>query len=329
MRGNQQRQIVLVGGALVTGGLLAGALALVLRPGGATGEASAATAGASPHTITNDQPAAVPRIRSDFTLPDGPIVGAIAGQVNILAEPVLGSRRLGYLRLGGVVRREPDLAGKNGCPGGWYKVQPRGYVCTGDEATTDREHPILKAAAVVRPKLDEAMPYRYGFVRATLPLYLRAPTRKEQLQSEMSLEEHLGKWNSQKDELNKVNLGAYDVPVDERGIARLGKKVGEVPHPSTSQGQGYLFGGQSDDDAMPWWLEGGRKIPNLADFKVPPSSVFADRARRHTGLSFVGSFAMGDEGFHRRFAITTDLRLAPTSKVKPDTGSPWHGIELT
>ena len=45
-------------------------------------------------------------------------------------------------------------------------------------------------------------------------------------------------------------------------------------------------------------------------------------------MSFVGSFATDEEHLNRRFAITTDLRLAPTSKVKPDTGSPWHGIEL-
>src|SRR5207248_2604625 len=30
----------------------------------------------------------------------------------------------------------------------------------------------------------------------------------------------------------------------------------------------------------------------------------------------------------RRFAVTADLRLVPASKIKPDTGSPWHGLEL-
>lgn len=270
----------------------------------------------------------VPHDRREFTLPEGPIVGAIGGQVNILAEPTVGARKLGYLRLGAVVRREPEVAGKAGCPGGWYKVQPRGYVCINDDATIEREHPILKAATAVRPRLDDTMPYRYGFVRAVLPLYLRVPTREEQFKSEMSLKEHLEKWDAQKAELNKVTLGAYDVPVDERGVALLGKKLGDVPHPSTSQGQGVLFGAQGEDDPIPWWLEGGRKIPNVADFKVPPYAVFADRARRHTGLSFVGSFGTGSESLERRFAITTDLRLAPVSKVKPDTGSPWHGIEL-
>lgn len=258
----------------------------------------------------------------------GPILGAIGGQVNIMAEPNSSAKRLGYMRLGEVMRRDEEPVGKAGCPGGWYKAQPRGYVCKNDDVTTDPENDILRASSIVRPDLASAMPYRYGFVRATLPLYLRAPTKAEQLKSEMSLKEHLERWDKSKDELNKVTLGSYDVPVDERGVGILGKQVGEVDSPSTSWGQGVLFGGQSDDDPIPWWLEGGRKIPNLADFKVPPFAVFADRARRHTGLSFVGSFHMGEEGFNRRFAITTDMRLAPTSKVKPDSGSPWHGIEL-
>ncbi|HRI72825.1 MAG TPA: L,D-transpeptidase, partial [Polyangium sp.] len=58
-------------------------------------------------------------------------------------------------------------------------------------------------------------------------------------------------------------------------------------------------------------------------------AVFADRARRHTGLALVGSFATGPESLERRFAITTDLRMAPHTKIKPDMGSPWHGLELT
>jgi lipoprotein-anchoring transpeptidase ErfK/SrfK len=295
----------------------------------AEGKAEAATSSEGASRLVEHHAAPEPRKRGEIPVPDGPLLGVIAGQANILAEPSPGARRIGYFRLGAIVRREPEIVGKAGCPGGWYKVHPRGYVCANDEVTTDRDHPILKAASIVRPQLDEAMPYRYGFVRAVLPLYLRVPTRDEQFKSEMSLKEHLEKWEAQKDELNKVTLGAYDVPLDERGLALLGKKLGEVPHPSTSLGQGVLFGAQGEDDPIPWWLEGGRKIPNLADFKVPPYAVFADRARRHTGLSFVGSFPTGPESLHRRFAITTDLRLAPVSKVKPDTGSPWHGLDLS
>jgi lipoprotein-anchoring transpeptidase ErfK/SrfK len=42
----------------------------------------------------------------------------------------------------------------------------------------------------------------------------------------------------------------------------------------------------------------------------------------------VGSFPTGSESFSRRFAVTWDLRLAPTTKVKPDYGSGFHGVVL-
>ena len=57
-------------------------------------------------------------------------------------------------------------------------------------------------------------------------------------------------------------------------------------------------------------------------------AVFADRVRRHTGLAFLGSFPTGDDSFDRRFGVTTDLRLVPATKVKPDTASPFHGLAI-
>ena len=51
--------------------------------------------------------------------------------------------------------------------------------------------------------------------------------------------------------------------------------------------------------------------------------------RRHTGLAFLGSFPTGADSLDRRFAITTDLRLVPASKIKPDSASPFHGTEIT
>jgi len=47
-----------------------------------------------------------------------------------------------------------------------------------------------------------------------------------------------------------------------------------------------------------------------------------------TLLLAIGSFVAGADALSRRFAITTDLRLVPATKIKPDTGSPWHGVEL-
>src|SRR5690606_756182 len=69
--------------------------------------------------------------------------------------------------------------------------------------------------------------------------------------------------------------------------------------------------------------------PNVSGFEVPDYAVFADRVRRKTGLSFVDSFLTHDEDVTRRFAVTVDMRLIPATKVKPDTGSPFHGVEVS
>lgn len=263
--------------------------------------------------------------------PDEPTLGITAFVTTVYKEPRSTSSKLGYLRVGAKIARSAEPAGTSGCPGGWYEIKPRGFVCIGKDATLDMDAPILEAAAR-RPNLKAALPYHYGFVRSVLPLYLRVPTEKEQYKSEFKLKEHLEWFDQNKDEITKVSLGANDVPIDERGVPIPNKRIGELglAKNSTEQGIGVLLGGQSDDDPIPFWLaDGKRAIPNISDFIVPEYAVFADRARRHTGLSVIGSFVPGPDALERRMAITTDLRLAPESKLKPDTGSPYHGVELS
>jgi lipoprotein-anchoring transpeptidase ErfK/SrfK len=261
-------------------------------------------------------------------LPAGPTLGAIDGQVNVYSRPDENSKRLGYLRLGTIVARDPDPVTKEGCPDGWYKIHPQGFVCVGKEATLDSNHPILRAATT-RPDLTKPLPYAYAFVRAVAPQYLKIPTEKEQLASEFKLKEHLEWWNENREEVDRVELGANDVPIDARGVP-LPKGAPPSGKLSTQMSLGELFGGRGPDDPIPFWLEGGqRAIPNLSDYHVPPYAIFANRVRRHTGLALVGSFPTGPESLNRRFAVTVDMRLVPTTKLKPDTGSAFHGVELT
>jgi lipoprotein-anchoring transpeptidase ErfK/SrfK len=264
-------------------------------------------------------------------MPEGrPMLGITSYAAIVYAEPRDTSKRIGYLRVGAKVPRSDEPAGTKGCPNGWYEISPKGFVCVGKDATLNLDDPILEAASV-RPDLAGAMPYRYGFVRAVLPLYLRVPTAAEQEKSEFKLKDHLDWYETNKDTVDKMDLGAFDVALDERGVPIPGKALGElgVRKNSTELGLGILFGGKTEDDPVPAWLaEGKRAIPNISDFAVPEYAVFADRARRFSGLGLVGAFKAGDDAFNRRFAITTDLRLAPTTKLKPDSGSPWHGVEL-
>lgn len=281
-------------------------------------------------------PSAAPAANGAAPAPSGPasdkpLLGITAFVATVYKEPRDTAKKLGYLRVGTRVARSDEPVSKSGCAGGWYAIQPHGFVCSGEDATTDMDHPVLKAAAR-GPNLRTALPFHYAFVRAVLPLYIRIPTDKEQLKSEMDLQKHLDWFKDNRDQVSRVTLGANDVPIDDRGVPLADKKLGEMGLAKNSQevGIGVLLGGESETDPIPFWLEGGkRSIPNISDYKTKGFEIFADRARRHTGLSLIGSFSSGPDALDRRFAITADLRLAPASKIKPDSGSPWHGLELT
>ncbi len=297
-------------------------------PGGssATGAASASagTSATSPNAISS---IVVDHGELDTKAPlDAPKLASKVIAATIYKLPDVESRKLGYVRLGGVLSRDPHPVEGKGCVGEWYRVYPMGHVCTA-EATTNVDEPLVRAAAR-RADLGKPLPYRYGFVRATAPQYLRVPTKKEQIESEFKLEEHLATFEQNVGEWQAVVSGANDVPLDRRGLPIRGGAPTEA-RPSTALGLNELFGGDADENRRPFWLEGGRAVPNVSGFDVPAYAVFADRVRRKTGLSFVDAFVAEDGGLRRRFAVTVDLRLIPTTKVKPDTGSPFHGIEIT
>ncbi len=288
---------------------------------GARGAASAVPLPDGPPSAS----AAAAPVGSSELPPDAPKLAATAIATTVYLRPDLGARKLGYLRLGAIVARDRDPTPGQGCKHEWYRIQPFGFVCT-DEATADLEDPLVRATRV-RPDLGKPMPYRYGFVRATAPQYLRVPTRAEQLKSEFKLEEHLATFNDSRAEWQKVVLGANDLPLDQRGTARPGLKLPPGQRISPEMSEIELFGGR--DGRVPWWLEGGRKVPNVSGFQVPDYAVFADRVRRKTGLSFVDAFHTESEGLARDFGVTVDLRIIPLSKVKPDSASAFHGVELS
>lgn len=292
---------------------------------GGAASASANPASAEPNPVSS---IVVDHGELDTKAPkNAPRLAAIQIATTVYKLPNTESRRLGYIRLGGVVERDKDPVTGSGCKKPWYRVYPTGYVCT-DEATIDMDDPLVKAASV-RPDLDKPLPYHYGFVRATAPQYIRIPTKKEQLTSEFKLEEHLEWYEEHHTEVQTVVEGANDIPLDKRGIAVPGIEQPKGFKPSPQQSIGELFAGKTPDDPPPFWLaDHKRAIPNVSGFEVPASSYFADRVRRKTGLSFVGAFSTDQDGLKRKFGITVDMRLIPLTKVKPDSGSPFHGVEL-
>jgi lipoprotein-anchoring transpeptidase ErfK/SrfK len=199
-------------------------------------------------------------------------------------------------------------------------VRPAGFICVGDDASLYLQHPIARALGKL-PDLHKPLPYQYAFVRAIAPNYVRVPNKAEQTQYEFQLERHLRAYTKLKDKWNTREVGANDVPLDPTGIA-----IGPAKEPPPLS-ENVLFGGNGAE-TVPWWLDGGRKIPHLAAYKAPRYAVIAGRVKRHTGVAVIDSFLPGEDASFRRMAVTADGRLLPASKLKPNTGSTWHGMPL-
>jgi lipoprotein-anchoring transpeptidase ErfK/SrfK len=250
--------------------------------------------------------------------PGGPRLGAVAMAAPIYVKPDRRSAKTGYLRAGATVVRGEKAVAFDDCAGGYYRVLPSGYVCASDEASTDLKNPVLRAFTK-RPDLSKPMPYAYAFVRAIAPNYYRVPTKKEQLQYEMKLKEHLKSYKRLHAKWDAITVGANDVPLDAKGNA-----AGEPPKDPPERSDNEIFGG-SGDDAIPWFFQGGRQVANISTFRVPDYAVITNRVARHAGLALIGSFVSDD----RRFSMTTDGRLVPASKLKPAMASTFHGVDTS
>lgn len=111
--------------------------------------------------------------------PTGERLGSIAYRTWIYSDTGPSRTRLGYLRAGAVVdARGPGLI-NNGCKGGWYRTNPRGFVCLGKGATLDMEHPVLVEGRS-RPRREGGFPYDYALARRPGPhRYYRLPSMSE------------------------------------------------------------------------------------------------------------------------------------------------------
>ncbi|MBX3127148.1 MAG: L,D-transpeptidase [Polyangiaceae bacterium] len=252
---------------------------------------------------------------------DNPKLAPIAMVTPVYGKPDKLTPAVGYLRVGSTIARSKEPVSHRDCAGGWYAIRPVGFVCAGNDATLKLDHPIARA---IRAEPNQAwpMPYRYAFVRAIAPNYLRVPTKAEQFQYEMRLERHLRNWTKLRDQWDALDVGANDVPLDEHGYA-----IGAIPEHAKPMDQSVRFGGDGND-AVPWWLQGERRIPNISSFRAPPYAVIAGRVKRKAGVALIGTFVAGPEADGRRFAISTDGRLLPADKLKADSGSPFHGTPI-
>ncbi len=116
--------------------------------------------------------------------PGGDRIASIAMRTWVYQDPDEHAQKLGYLRAGAVVVRAATPSGDQGCEGGWYRIEPRGYVCVGKGASLDLDHDVVRAAPR-GPRRGEPMPYRYVISRRPPPhLYFKLPSVEEQQHAE-------------------------------------------------------------------------------------------------------------------------------------------------
>lgn len=141
-----------------------------------------ARAPAGEATIAEPSKSSAPEPEASFkdTPAPGKKLASIAMRTFIYVAPDARAQKLGYLHAGTVVDRALEPSGDVGCPGGWYRIFPRGYVCAGKSASLDAENPVVEAT--VRPaRRGEPYPYIYVFSRnPPPPLYVRLPDDADQ-----------------------------------------------------------------------------------------------------------------------------------------------------
>jgi hypothetical protein len=239
--------------------------------------------------------------------PEGsPRLASLSMLTRVYARPSTESKRVGFLRAGAVVEMDPAPAGTTGCPGGFRKIKPFGYVCLGPEATLDLQNEIVRAATR-RPDVTQKLPYMYGTVTRGGPAYARIPTEADLAQYEPGLKKHLSRWAR-----DEESGAAYGLDV--------WLKWAKEPAPPALE----ALERRVTDREIPWFLRDGRRAPNLSGLIKSDDAVKVDEISRRNGVAFVESFL--HEG--RRYNVTTDLRVAPADRFRPIRGSDFHGYEI-
>jgi hypothetical protein len=204
-----------------------------------------------------------------------------------------GSRtRYGYLRAGAIVpARGPKLT-NDGCDGGWYRVNPRGFVCLGLGATLDLAQPVVVASQgrPIRDVPGQGLPYTYALSSDTPPLlYFRLPSAQQMKESEGG------------------DFGLRAANFRERIRASgLLSALGEITGP-------------------PNFLSGDARLPKPYGVKqLLRFATHAGAAAADSGFAISRSF----DWQNRLFGLTTELDVIALDRVRLVKQSEFHGIEL-
>lgn len=218
-------------------------------------------------------------------------VASIAWRTWVYTDTGPKRTRLGYLRAGAVVpRRGPEIRNE-GCPGGWYRVNPRGFVCVGHGATLDLAHAVA-VAADVPPKRGGSLPYIYAMAKNPGPhFYFRLPSSAEMTEVEGSA--------------YAVRAVEWRARVKSDGLAELLGDINAPPDFVPRAGGASLTKPYGTEQGLHHAVQAGQSDPN-AGFAI--SRVF--------------------EWESRAFGLTTELDIIPLDRTTIVRPSAFHGIIL-
>ncbi len=234
----------------------------------------------------------------------GPRVYSRALRSWIYESPSKSSKRLGYLRAGASSPTSAEPQGHAGCPGGWYPVKPRGFVCVGRRATLDPNDAVVRATREFPPDPGQKLPYIYGTVRRPGPTYTRLPNRDELERAEPDIHERMPKWLTAEGEIG----ASYAQHVWTRGEPVVDPKTAWAD--KTSAG-------------VPDFLASGQSTPNIRR-RERSEELKGPRMQPRVGYSFLKTFL--HQG--RRYGLSADLNLIPTDRLRPIQGSDFHGVRI-
>ncbi|MEZ4298321.1 MAG: L,D-transpeptidase [Polyangiaceae bacterium] len=154
----------------------ASSVAVVAAPAATSVEATGATA----------EPVAEPE------KPSGPRLTSQGYTSFIYRAPRIDKLFIGYVRHGqSVALKSVETVPGPGCSGGFYAIEPHGYVCNDKTVTLSPDARFVAAARATDP-VSGPFPYRYALSNGA-PMYNRVPTRDEQKRFER-IYGPAGKW---------------------------------------------------------------------------------------------------------------------------------------
>ena len=209
-------------------------------------------------------------------------LASTAKETWIFAQPSWKARRIGYLRAGAIAKRSAEPVAKNSnCVEGWYRIEPRGYVCVGATATLNIFDPVVEASAK-RPRRD-GLPYTYVMSRSPPPpFYARLPSAEEALSVEPDLHSQL------------------------RKAARAALEPGYVAPPPA--------------ESVPGFLLYGRNAPGLSGTHRSSTALEIGHARGRSGFALLSTFDYEGRRYGVTTELAV-LPLDRTRVIKPSTFS--------